>query len=100
MQYGSLIKIILILIEWDIEDNPTMKNTGFGKVGSYFAMYSFDEESSENLKKNVAWPSQNMPIEFFGDDYPWTLSVGKNISKKVEVKITNKKTKILQNLKN
>ena len=73
--------------------NPTMKNTGLGKVKSFSAMYSFDTNAKENYVKNVAWPSQHMPIEFFGNNYPWSLSTDVNLDKKVTVTITNKKTK-------
>ena len=73
--------------------NPTMKNTGLGLVKKYSAMYSFDCEAEENNVKNVAWPCQHMPIEFFGDNYPWTLTTNENLDKKVTVTITNKKTK-------
>ena len=56
-------------------------------------MYCFDKGCPENNNKNVAWPAQNTPIEFFGDNYPWTLSIGENINKQVTVTLTNKKTK-------
>ena len=72
--------------------NPTMKNTGLGLVANFSAMYSFDKGCPENTEKNVAWPCQNMPIEFFGDNYPWSLSVNQSLNKKVKVTITNKKT--------
>ena len=72
--------------------NPTMKNTGFGLVDDYSAMYSFDEKCPENKEKNVAWPCQNMPIEFFNNNFPWSLSTNKVLKKKVKVTITNKKT--------
>ena len=73
--------------------NPTMKNTGLGFVNKFSAMYSFDKNSPENYVKNVAWPCQHMPIEFFGDNYPWSLSTDVELNKKVTVTITNKKTK-------
>ena len=72
--------------------NPKMKNTGFGYVDGFSAMYSFDECSPENYVKNVVWPCQNMPIEFFGDNFPWSISTGQNLEKKVKVTITNKTT--------
>ena len=73
--------------------NPTMKDTGFGLVKEFSGMYSLDRNCPENKNTNVIWPTQNMPIEFFGDNYPWTLSTGRNITKKVVVTLTNKKTK-------
>ena len=72
--------------------NPTMKNTGLGYVGSFSAMYAFDGLYEKTDVKNLAWPCQNMPIEFFGDNYPWSLSTGQILKKKVKVTITNKKT--------
>ena len=72
--------------------NPTMKNTGFGLVEDYCAMYAFDEKCPENKERNVAWPCQNMPIEFFRDNFPWSLSTNRTLSKNVKVTITNKKT--------
>ena len=73
--------------------NPPMKNTGFGFVNKFDSMYCFDKGCPENNNKNVAWPAQNTPIEFFGDNYPWTLSIGENINKQVTVTLINKKTK-------
>ena len=73
--------------------NPEMKDTGFGLVKEFSGMYSLDRNCPENKNTNVIWPTQNMPIEFFGDNYPWTLSTGRNITKKVVVTLTNKKTK-------
>ena len=72
--------------------NPTMKNTGFGLVEDYCAMYAFDEKCPENKERNVAWPCQNMPLEFFHDNFPWSLSTNRTLSKNVKVTITNKKT--------
>ena len=73
--------------------NPKMKETGFGLVKEFSGMYSHDCNCPENKNINVIWPIQNMLIEFFGDNYPWTLSTGKKITKKVIVTLTNKKTK-------
>ena len=80
--------------------NPIMKNTGLGFVKKYSGMYSFDRNAQENYVNNIAWPSQHMPIEFFGDNYPWTLTTDVNLDKKVTVKITNKKTKEVTNFNN
>ena len=35
----------------------------------------------------VAWPAQNMPVEFFGSSYPWSISMGKDVDKSA-VKVT------------
>ena len=72
--------------------NPNMKNTGLGYVGGFSAMYVYDGIFDVKNMKNLAWPCQNMPIEFFGDNYPWSLSTGQILKKKVKVTITNKKT--------
>ncbi len=63
--------------------NPGMGQTGFGKVyapgssyGNYSAMYAFDSSSANSNYYGVAWPAHNMPVEFFGDDYPWSISMG------------------------
>lgn len=70
--------------------NPTMQKTGFGNVGEYYAMYSFDRSGSSG-KYGVCWPAQVMPAEFFADADPWSISMGKavNISA-VEVTLTRK----------
>ena len=71
--------------------NPKMKNTGLGYVEGFSAMYAFDKNSPKNYVKNIVWPAQNMPIEFFGDNFPWSLSTGQTLNKKVKVTITDKK---------
>lgn len=55
--------------------NPEMGKTGFGYVNSYVDMWSFDRSVSSGSKR-VAWPAQKMPVELFGNDYPWSLSTG------------------------
>ena len=61
--------------------NPKMKYTGFGAVsgknGTYSAMYSFDYKNTSANEYGVAWPAQNMPVEYFGTEYPWSVSMGK-----------------------
>lgn len=49
--------------------NPTMGKTGFGATGSYYAMYSLDRSGS-GTQNNVAWPAENMPVEYFNKDVP------------------------------
>ncbi|MFP3155166.1 CAP domain-containing protein [Lachnospiraceae bacterium ZAX-1] len=66
--------------------NPAMAQTGFGMVAgqlgswykSYYAMYAFDSARTSTYN-GVAWPAQNMPIEYFGDTYPWSVSLGKTV---------------------
>ena len=71
--------------------NPSMGKTGFGKVGSFSSMYAFDKSADSDINL-VSWPAQQMPLEYFDDDSPWSLSsstifTGDNIS--VKLKRTN-----------
>ena len=65
--------------------NPSMGKTGFGAVagsnGTYSAMYSFDTSNSGASETGVAWPAQNMPIEYFDNVYPWSVSMGSEVNK-------------------
>ncbi len=68
--------------------NPGMLKTAFGAVGAYSTMYSFDDQRPSDYY-GVAWPAQNMPVEYFGDHYPWTISMGTDVDKsKVTVTLT------------
>lgn len=71
--------------------NPSMEKTGFGWVygsnGTYAAMYAFDNWSAETSYYGVAWPAQNMPVEFFGNNYPWSISMGTSVDAS-KVKVT------------
>ncbi len=64
--------------------NPTMGKIGFGAVsgtnGTYSAMYSFDRSNSSAGEYGVLWPAQNMPVEYFGSDYPWSVSMGSRVT--------------------
>ena len=73
--------------------NAKMGQTGFGQVGEYSGMYAFDTSNSTSVKTSNVWPAQNTPIEFFGTEYPWSISTGntEDISK-VKVKMTDRKT--------
>ena len=73
--------------------SPEMKNTGFGAVsgsrGTYACMYVFD--FSRKVKKNyqVAWPAQQMPVSYFPEGTPWSLSLGKTLkAEKITVTLT------------
>lgn len=73
--------------------NPKMKYTGFGAVtgtkGTYSAMYSFDMKNTKASEYGVAWPAQNMPVEYFGTVFPWSLSMGESVDiESVKVKLT------------
>jgi uncharacterized repeat protein (TIGR02543 family) len=60
--------------------NPRMGKIGFGKVGAFTAMKSFDTSNAAASQTGVAWPAQNMPIEFFASYYPWTISMGSTVN--------------------
>lgn len=66
--------------------NPSMGYTGFGAVGAYTAMYSFDRSGSGSYT-NVAWPAQNMPTAYFDSSQAWSLSTGRSESS-ASVKVT------------
>lgn len=63
--------------------NPSMEEIGFGVVkgenGIYSTMYA--EETAENSKDalRIAWPAQNMPVEYFDSEAPWSVSAGEVI---------------------
>jgi len=71
--------------------NPTMEKTGFGAVGSYSAVYAFDGSFGASDYKRVAWPAQNMPLEFWNNGDAWSVSFGKSVSMtNVQVTLTRK----------
>ena len=73
--------------------NPKMGKVGFGfvkgKGWTFTAMYAMDRSGSSSCT-NVAWPAQNMPMELFHKNDPWSLSVGKQITGNVSVTLTRK----------
>lgn len=69
--------------------NPTMGKTGFGAVENYLSMYALDTSNNSTVK-NIAWPAQNMPVEYFGKDYAWSLFTRQEESES-NVKITLKR---------
>lgn len=65
--------------------NPSMGMTGFGSVtgsrGTYSAMYALDISNPYgNVSGVVCWPSQNMPLSYFGNDAPWSISMDGQIN--------------------
>ncbi len=80
--------------------NPSMGATGFGvaikskapNTGTYLAMYSFDRSNKTANEYGVSWPAQTMPVEYFGTNFPWSISFGVSISENTTVKLTNNKT--------
>ena len=70
--------------------NPKMGKTGFGAAGNYMAMYSMDSSNSSTIK-NIAWPAQNMPVEYFSSDRAWSLFTGQSeTSSSVKVTLERK----------
>lgn len=76
--------------------NPSLQETGFGMAtgatgGRYTAMYAFDNVWGQTDYYGVAWPAQNMPVEYFGNTYPWSISMGTQVDEtKVKVTLTRK----------
>ena len=74
--------------------NPAMGVTGFGFTPNDFSsMYSFDDSRGLESKYAVtSWPAQNMPVEYFGAGYPFSLSLSEDFDKlsrgSVQVKMT------------
>ena len=60
--------------------NPTMKKSGFGAVGSYSAAYAVDGSFGTTDYRRVAWPAQNMPLEFWNKGDAWSVSFGKSVT--------------------
>ena len=76
--------------------NPNMGETGFGAVsgknGTYSCVYSFDESNDSAEEYGVAWPAQNMPLDYFGEYYPWSVSMGYSVDEEdVKVTLTRKR---------
>ncbi len=77
--------------------NPTMEEAGFGsayKHSIYYGdslfsvMYAHDGALEETDEYGVVWPAQNMPIEFFDANYPWSYTLGEPIYGTFEVNLT------------
>ena len=70
--------------------NPSMGSTGYGYADGFAAMYALDK-SGTGIQSNVAWPAENMPIEFFGYDIPWSISTGREIDRSsIKVELTRR----------
>jgi len=68
--------------------NPPMSATGFGYCDNFSAMYVFDKNNQAASEYGVVWPAQTMPTDYFGRDYPWSISMGYEVDKdKVQVKL-------------
>lgn len=75
--------------------NPSMGKTGFGAVsgknGTYSSVYSFDRSNTSSTEYGVMWPAQNMPVSYFGKEFPWSVSMGYTVDKSaINVSLTRK----------
>ena len=57
---------------------PELSATGFGAVEKYYAMYVFDSGASSPYY-GVAWPAQNMPMGYFANSDPWSISMAQSV---------------------
>ena len=76
--------------------NPSMSATGFGAVdgsnGTYSTVYTFDDGNTSAEEYGVCWPAQNMPTEYFGTAFPWSVSTG-TVEEPSSVRVTMKNVK-------
>lgn len=57
--------------------NPFLETVGFGVTGSHSAVYVQGESFWRDWGgRYVAWPAQQMPVQYFAANYPWSLSLG------------------------
>ena len=56
--------------------NPRMGRTIAGANGRYNAMYAHDTSNSAASQTRVAWPAQQMPVQYFNSKAPWSVSFG------------------------
>ncbi len=59
--------------------NPAMGKTVFGANGRFSAMYAHDLSGAGGQTK-VAWPAQEMPLQYFSANDPWSLSFGRALN--------------------
>lgn len=91
--YGSLADSVISAWMSDADDynidrighrrwciNPSMGKTGFGNVGTYYAMYAFDHSGSSSNVSGVCWPAQNTPVGYFANNDPWSISMGYEVN--------------------
>ena len=57
--------------------NPQLKRTGFGADGRYSAMWALDRsgKAAKGLDAVLYPPAGWVPVDFFGSDYAWSISV-------------------------
>lgn len=65
---------------------PMLGKVGFGAVGRYYTAYINDASAASEVTK-VAWPARNMPLDYFSDSDPWSVT-GVKINDVSKVKVT------------
>ena len=71
--------------------NPRMGKTVMGANSSYSAMYAHDLSGAGGQTK-VAWPAQQMPVQYFSSKDPWSVSFGRTLdASKVEVDLVRQR---------
>ncbi len=61
--------------------NPGMKECGFGQMDDYVAAYATDRSRNSEIK-TVAWPAENMPLEWMDPELPWSVSFAWKLDEK------------------
>lgn len=59
--------------------NPKLTKIGLGAVGAYY-VHCCHDRSGSGSQTGVVWPAQNMPVDYFESDYPWSISMGQTVS--------------------
>ncbi len=68
--------------------NPRLSRTVFGANGRFSAMYAHDVSGS-GAQTRVAWPAQQMPLEYFSAGDPWSVSYGRALdAAQIQVSLT------------
>lgn len=68
--------------------NPRLNRTVFGANGRFSAMYAHDV-SGPGEQARVAWPAQQMPLQYFSANDPWSVSYGRVLdAAQVQVSLT------------
>lgn len=55
--------------------NPPLGRTIMGANGRFSAMYVYDQ-SAAGGQTRVAWPAEQMPVQYFSAEDPWSVSFG------------------------
>ena len=58
--------------------NPKMGRTVMGASGRFSAMYAHDMTGAGGQTK-AAWPAQEMPLQYFAANVPWSVSYGRKL---------------------